>query len=113
MEKRELRCGRGARRALGGNVDRDEGWDDRYDREFEDLGNADDRNRRRKLPDTRRADDAVLPATLEVPESSGWLWSSGSAAKRSATKTIHGESRRSICSISSYHEIGGLELIFR
>ena len=55
---------------------------------------------------------AVLPA-LDASESSGWLWSSGSAAKRSATRTIHGESRRNICSINSYHEIGGLPLIFR
>jgi hypothetical protein len=58
MEKRELRCGRSAWRTLGGNVDRDEGWDDRCDREFDDLRKADDRDGRRKLTDTGRADDA-------------------------------------------------------
>src|ERR1051326_9170130 len=55
---------------------------------------------------------ALLPARVDAPESSGWLWRSGSAAKRSATSTIHGESRRSICSVNSYHEIDRSLLIF-
>ena len=49
---------------------------------------------------------ALFVEAAEALDSRGWLCSSGSAATRHATRRMNGVSRRSICSVNSYHESG-------